>query len=230
MGIEVDASGPEAACHLDYKHCLRDLIYVCRELIGVPSVLVVTPVRINASQHPGIGSCLKVMLEGVAGKGGMVDLHVEREVLVKAVVPEKTYHSCGIVVILVLGGLHGLGLNVKLALESLLTCIITSKGEHHCQVLKLTLHVSVMKCEVALTSAPEYVPLTAKSNCCVYCILQLHTHIRKHVEIRIGGGSVHVTGVAENICRTPQKLHPRLFLPCLDHRHPLLEALLDLKY
>ncbi len=101
------------------------------------------------------------MTEAVARQSGVVRLDVELEVLVEAVVAEEAYDRGRVVVILVLGGLHRLGLDQESPLESVLPPVILRLLQEHRHVVELPFHVGVPQTRVPLPAAPENVVPTA---------------------------------------------------------------------
>src|SRR5690554_4415996 len=98
FGIEVGSSALHAATLKNHQHSLCQFINVDRELIGVPSVLIITPVGINGTQHTGIHRTLQIVLESVSCQGSMVHLNVQLEILVEVVGTKESNHSLSIYV------------------------------------------------------------------------------------------------------------------------------------
>ncbi len=146
------------------------------------------------------------MLECVAGKGRVINLDVDLEVLVKTVSLEETDNGLGVNVILVLGRLHGLGLDKERAGEALGAGVVTGGSQHTCKVVLLTLHLGVQQAHVALAAAPENVVAAAKLDRGVDGGLDLNASTRHDVEVGVRSGAVHVALVAENVGCAPKKL------------------------
>ena len=146
------------------------------------------------------------MLEGVAGQRGVVHLNVHLEVLLQSVGAQEANHGLRINVVLVLGGLHGLGLNEESSLEALGACIVAGCGKHLGQVVFLPLHLGVEQAVVTLTAAPEHVVGTAQLDGGVNGVLDLDGGAGHNVELRVGGGAVHVALVAKHVGGSPQVL------------------------
>ena len=81
----------------------------------------------------------------MAGEGCVIDFDVHLEVLVQSVCAEEADDGFGIDVVLMLGGLHGLGLNEEGSLESLAAGIVAGGFQHVCKMVFLPLHLSVEK-------------------------------------------------------------------------------------
>ena len=154
----------------------------------------------------------ELVLEGVAGEGGVVHFDIDLEVLVKTVGAEETDHGLGVDVVLVLGGLHRLGLDEEGALEALGAGVVASRGEHLGEVVLLTLHLGVEEGVVAFTAAPEHITGTAELDGGVDGVLDLESGAGDDVELRVRGGAVHVALVAEHIGSAPEELDAGSFL------------------
>ena len=139
----------------------------------------------------------------------MVNLDIDLEVLVKTIGTQEADNGLGILVILVLGGLHRLGLNQEGALKALGTGIVTRCREHLGQVVLLALHLGIKQALVALTATPEDVTGTAQLDGGINGVLDLDGGTCHNIEIGIGGGTVHVTLVAKHVGSAPQQLDTR---------------------
>ena len=93
----------------DDHHRLGEFVQVNGELVGIPPVLVITPVGINRTQHAHVGGALQFVFERVPGQGRVVHLDVNFEVLVQPVGPEEAGNRLHVEVVLVLVGSIGLG-------------------------------------------------------------------------------------------------------------------------
>ena len=72
-----------------------------------------TPDSVHGAEEAQGGGGFQFVVEVVAGQLGVVGLDVHAEVLVQAVVAQEAGNGLHIKVVLVLGGLHGLGLDVE---------------------------------------------------------------------------------------------------------------------
>ena len=95
-------------------------------------------------------------------------------------------------------------------------------------MLLLALHIGVEEAHIALTSTPEHVAVTAELDGGVDGVLDLQHCACSHVEIRVGGCTVHIALVAEYIGCTPEKLDAGLGLLLLCVSNDLLEVCLVL--
>ena len=143
LRVEVDAAAAESAGLEDDEHRLHQFVQMHRELVGIPSVLGITPVRIHTAEHAGICGHLQLMLECVTRQRRMVDLHIDLEIFIQSVLPEKTDHRCAVKIILVLRRLTGLGLDEENTLETLLPGVVLCHMQELCEVFLFALHVCV---------------------------------------------------------------------------------------
>ena len=139
---------------------------------------------------------------------------------------EESCNGLGVDVILVLGGLHRLGLDEEGALEALLAGVVARHSQHGGHVFLLTLHVGVEQRHVAFAAAPEDVGGAAQLDGGVDGVLDLHDGAGHNVEVGVGGGAVHVALVAEHVGGAPQQLDARLGLLLLEIGHDFLQVLL----
>ena len=212
LGVEVGAAVLEAAVADDLHHREGEVVRIHRELVGIPAVLGVAAVGVDGAEEAVVHGHGELMLEGVAGEGGVVHLDVHLEVLVQAVGAEEADHGLRVHVVLVLGGLHRLGLDEEGALEALGAGVVAGRGEHLGEVVLLALHLGVQEGVVAFTAAPEHVSGAAELDGGVERILDLQGRAGDDVELRVGGGAVHVALVAEHVGRAPQVLDAGLLL------------------
>lgn len=76
LGVEVRATVAETTVADNLHHGLSEFEVVDGELIGVPSVLGVATVGVDAAQHAVVDGNSQFMLKGMAGKCSVVDLDV----------------------------------------------------------------------------------------------------------------------------------------------------------
>ena len=199
LGIEVRTTRTQTAVTNNLHPGLREFEIINRELVGVPSVLCITAVGVNRTEHARIYGASQFMLEGMTCQRSVVHLNIDLEVLIQSVGFEETDNGLGIHIILVFARLHWLGLNEESTLESLRTSIVSRHTEHSSHVLFLTLLVSVEKRHIALATAPEHIVLCAEFDTCVNSVLNLHDSTSHYIKIRVGARTVHVTGMPKDI-------------------------------
>src|SRR3989344_1597455 len=101
FGIKIYSSCFETTRFKDYQHCFCYFVYVIGKLVCIPTVLVVAPVGIDASQKSGISTNLQLMSEAVTGQNCMVDFNIEFEIFYKVILTQKPDDSSRVKVILV---------------------------------------------------------------------------------------------------------------------------------
>ena len=168
---------------------------VDRELIGIPSVLIVSAVGINGAQHAVVDRHCQFMLEGMSGQRSMVDFDVHLEILVQTVCLQKADNRFGIHVILVLGGFHRLGFNEEGTGKSFAAGIVACQGQHLCQMFLFALLVRVEKGHISFAATPENIIHTAQLDCGIDGILDLDSSTGHDIKVRIRCRSVHITGM-----------------------------------
>lgn len=225
LGVEVRAAALQAPAAQDHQHGLNQFVEVDRELIRIPTILVVASVGVDRAEHPGVDGALQFVFERMAGQRGVVHLDVDLEVLVQPVSAQEADYRLCIDVILVLHRLHGFRLDKERSLETLRTGVVARHAQHRGHVLLLALHVGVQQRHVALAAAPEDVAVAAQLDRRVDGVLDLQHRACRSVEIGIRRGAVHVAGVPEDVGRTPQQLDARLGLLLLGVGDNLLQIL-----
>ena len=204
LGVEVRATVAKPTVAYNLHHGLREVKVVYRELVGVPSVLVVAPVGVYRPQHAVVDGHSQFVLKGVTSQRSVVNLDVHLEVLVKPVGAQEPDNRLGVNVILVLCGLHGFRLDEEGAGESLAAGIVACGSQHGCQVVFLALHLGVEQAHVALAASPEHIVGAAQLYRCVDGVLYLHCCTGHNVKVGVGGSTVHIALVAEHIGRSPE--------------------------
>src|SRR5690606_11183398 len=124
LRIKIDTTSLKAPRLQDDEHGLGQLIYIHRELIGVPSVLVIAPIGIYASKEVVVRGHLEFVLKGMLGEGGMVHLDVEFEIIQEVIFGQETKYGRCIKIILVFGRFHRLGFYEKSTFEALFSGIV----------------------------------------------------------------------------------------------------------
>src|SRR5699024_11629587 len=71
FSIKVDTARFKASVLQHNQHRLGNFKNIRGKLVGIPSVLIIAPVGIDAAQHIGIGGYLKFMFKGVLGQDGI---------------------------------------------------------------------------------------------------------------------------------------------------------------
>src|SRR5205814_3830428 len=88
LRVEVEAAGRESARGEYFVERERELVDRVRELVGVPTVLVVAAVDVDAAESAERDSARHLVMEAVAGEGRVVRLEIEA-VLIRETVTLK---------------------------------------------------------------------------------------------------------------------------------------------
>ena len=212
LGVEVHAAGGQPAILEDRIHDLRGEIDVGRELVGVPAHQRVAGVGIDRAQETLHAGILQLMLHLVAGERGVVGLDVHLHMLFQAIGPQEIDAGGAVEVVLMLGGLAGLGLEVKLAGEADLLRVVDGHVHEPGQVVDLPLHVGVPEALVALAATPERIARTAERVGDLHRFLHLCGGIGEDLGVAAGGGAMHVPRIREEVGRAPEELDAGLLL------------------
>ena len=139
----------------DDEHALRGEIDVGRELVGVPAEQQVARVGVDRAERSGGGGDFQLVLHRVAGERGVVGLEVELEVLEEVVLAQEVQAGRGVGIVLVLGRFLRLGLDVELAGEADLLCVVDGHVQELREVVELALHVGVPQSRDSLRGRPR---------------------------------------------------------------------------
>src|SRR5690606_8160547 len=134
------------------------------KLVGIPPVLIVSAVRVDRSEHSGVGRHLQLMLERMPRQRGVVHFQIELKIRQKIILLQKADDRRGIVVVLVLRWLTRFGLNKECTPSAPLAGIVCGHMEDAGKVLLLTLHICLQKGHMSFASAPKNIVLSAESN------------------------------------------------------------------
>ena len=142
----------------------------------------------------------------------MVDFDIKFEIFVQPKMTQEADDCFGIVVVLVLGRLHGFGLNEKRAFKPIFSSIISSHGQELAKVFFFTLHVCVEQGHIAFSTSPEYVIFSTQLDGGIYCIFHLRSRKSYRAKVRVGGSTIHVAWIAKHVGSTPEELHTTCLL------------------
>ena len=157
LGIEVRTSGSQAACFEDNQPSLCQFVDVNRELIRIPTILIITTVGIDTAQHTGIGGSLKFMLKCMPGQCGMVHFDINGKILVETIMAQEADNRFRIHVILVFSRFHRFRLYQESSFEPVLAGIVTCHRQHHGKMFLFAFHIGVQQAHIAFTSPPEHI-------------------------------------------------------------------------
>ena len=223
LGVEVEAAGREAAGAEDLVQGKGELVDRVRELVGVPAVLVVAAVRVDAAEDPAGDRHGDLVVEAVAGEGRVVDLDVH-PVLAREVVPkQERVDGRRVVVVLVLGGLHRLRLQKQGPAEADLLLVLGDQGQEAGELLLLTREVGVEQRLVALAATPQHVVLASEPMRRLEHVLHLCGGVGEDLGIGVGRRAGGVARVAEQVRGSPQQPGSRALHVALDGCHDRVE-------
>ena len=157
LGVEVEAAGREPAAPQDLVERQGQVLDRVRELVGVPAVLRVAAVRVDAAEHPVRDGVRDLVVERVAGERRVVRLDVEPVLVLEPVADEEAVDRRRVVVVLVLGRLHRLRLDQERALEPDPVLVLGDEVQEAGELVALALEVGVEQRVVALAAAPQHV-------------------------------------------------------------------------
>ena len=145
LRIEVCTTIAQTTTTDNLHHSLNQFIVVDRELVSIPSVLVVTTVGIDRTQHVVVYSYCQFVFKCVTSQSSVVYFDIYFEVFVQTVCFQEADNSFSIYVVLVLAWFHRFRFNQESTLETFATCIVTSQFQHLSQVFFFTFLVSVQQ-------------------------------------------------------------------------------------
>ena len=142
-------------------------------MVGVPTVLWVASVGVDAAEDAvgnGVGN---LVLEAVPGQGCVVDLDVDLVLVDEAIPVEEAVDGGAVVVVLMLGRFLGLGLQQQRASEPDRVFVFGDQVQEASELIGLAFHVGVEQCLIALTTTPQHVVLPAQAVRCGQSISNL---------------------------------------------------------
>ena len=144
------------------------------------------------------------MLIAMTRQCRMIWLDVKLEMLVETVRFQEANHCLRVIVVLMLGGLFGFGLEQELTLEPDLLFVLDGHVQKGGHVVELLSNVRIQQRLVALASAPKHKTLAAKSMRHIEHLLDLSARMSKAMHVGTRRGAVHVARVTKKIRRAPQ--------------------------
>jgi hypothetical protein len=154
LGVEVEATGREPARPDDLVQRQGQLVDGVRELVRVPAVLVIAPVRIDAAEDAVGRRVRDLVVEGVAGEGRVVGLDVDPVLVLQSVADEEPVDRGAVVVVLVLRRLLRLRLQQERPLEPDLVLVLRHEVQEAGQLTLLAREIGVEQRLVAFATAP----------------------------------------------------------------------------
>ncbi len=145
------------------------------------------------------------MVEAVAGERRVVRLDVQLVLAVEAVADEEAVDGRGVVVVLVLRGLHRLRLDEERPLEPDLRLVLGDEVEEAGELLPLALQVGVEERVVALAPAPQDVVGPAEALRHLEHHPDLGRGVREDLGVRVRRGAGLVARVREEVRGPPEE-------------------------
>mmetsp|Transcript_2056 Transcript_2056/g.3699 ORF Transcript_2056/g.3699 Transcript_2056/m.3699 type:complete len:251 (+) Transcript_2056:582-1334(+) len=158
----------------------------------------------------------------------MIGLDVNLEVVLEAVSAQEAYDSLSVVIVLVLGGLSGLRLDEELRGAPDLVAVVAAHPKERGHVVHLPLDVGVEDALVALATSPVDDVLASELVVDLDDLLGLGAGVSEGGGVGVGGASVHVTRVREEVLRSPEELDAGLLLLLSEVVDDLVEHLVGL--
>ena len=119
------------------------LLRAVGELVRVPTQQRIAPIDVEAAEKVVRQGVLDLVLEAVAGQGGVIDFDVELDLPFEPELAQEGVDGRRVEVVLVLGGLHGLGLDQERAREADLVLVLHDELHEATELLDLAAHVGV---------------------------------------------------------------------------------------
>ena len=210
LGVEVEPTGREAAGRQDLEEHGDQLLDGVGELVGVPTVLRVAPVGVDAAEDAvgdGVGH---LVVERVARQCRVVGLDVDLVLVDQAVAVEEAVHRRAVVVVLVLGRLLGLRLEEQGPGEADPVLVLGHQVQEPGELVALPAEVGVEQGLVALASTPEDIVLPTQTVGCLEGVPDLGGRVDEDLRVGVGRGTGGVPGVGEQVGRPPQQADPGL--------------------
>ena len=205
LGVEVESARREAACAQDLVHGDRELVDRVRELVGVPAVLRVAAVHVDAAEDAAADRDRDLVLEAVAGQRGVVRLDVDPVLVREVVAHEEGIHRRGVVVVLMLRRLLRLRLEQQRPGEPDSMLVLRDEAQESRELRFLSGEIGVEERLVALAPTPQDVIRPPQPMRRLEHVLDLGGRIREHLGVGIGGRPRGVSRVAEEVGGAPEQ-------------------------
>ena len=186
-------------------HGDRKLVDRVRELVGVPAVLRVAAVHVDAAEDAAADCDRDLVLEAVAGQRGVVRLDVHPVLVGEVVAHEEGIHGGGVVVVLMLRRLLRLWLEQQGSGESDPMLVLRDEAQESRELRFLSGEIGVEERLVALAPTPQDVICPPQPMRRLEHVLDLGGRIREYLGVGIGGRPRSVSRVAEEIGGAPEQ-------------------------
>ena len=161
LGIEVQATGGEAAGFQDFVHHQRILFYAVRELVSVPAQLRVPTVGIDRAKQTQRDSGGDFVMERVTRQRGVVGFDIQFDLFFQTELLEESVYGRRIVIVLVLGRFLRLRLDKQSALETGFVFVFHDQLHEATNLLTFLTQIGIQQRFIAFTTAPQNVVFTA---------------------------------------------------------------------
>jgi hypothetical protein len=156
------------------------------------------------------------MFEGMAGQCGVIGLDIDLHLAHEVVSLQETIDGRHVMVVLVLGRFHRLGLDQDRALEADPVLVFDHEGQEPGGLIQLAPQVGIEQRVVTFPAAPEHIIGAAEPMGRLQNVAHLGGGVQEDLGIGIGGGPGHVAGMAEQVGGPPEQLDARALHMGLD--------------
>ena len=205
LGVEVEAAGGDAAVLEDLVERQREVLDRVRELVGVPAVLRIAAVGVDAAEDAVRDREGDLVMEAVTGERRVVRLDVDGVLTLEPVRDQEAVDRRDVVVVLVLGGLHRLGFDEELAPEPDPVLVLGDEMQELGELGALPSKVRVEEGVVPLPATPQDVVLAAEALGDLQHVLDLRGGEGEDLGIGIGGRARLVARVGEQVGGPPEQ-------------------------
>src|SRR5207245_259780 len=203
--VEVEAAGRESARGKYFVDRQRQFIDRVRELVGVPTVLIIAAVDVDAAETAERDRARHLVMEAVAGEGRVVCLEIEAVLIRESVTLKEAHDRRGVVVVLVLGRFLWLRLDEERSLETDAVLVLRDHRKEARELRLLAPEVGVEERLVTLAPAPENVVRSLEAIRHLEHRLHLRGGVGEHRGIGVRSGARRVAGVAKEVRGAPEE-------------------------
>ena len=205
LRVEVEAASREAARPEDLVEREGELIDRVRELIRVPTVLVIAAIDVDAAEETERDRVGHLVVEAVARQSGVVDLEVQAVFVGEPVSLQEPDDGRNVVVVLMLGRLLWLRLDEQRSGESDPLLVLRDQREKPRELRFLPGEVGVEEGFVAFAPTPEHVVRSLETMRDLEHRFHLSGRVREDLRIRIRRRAGRITRMREEVRGPPQK-------------------------
>ncbi|RMS49307.1 hypothetical protein ALP64_203743 [Pseudomonas syringae pv. actinidiae] len=216
LGVEIVAAVGETTGFEDFIGGEGHFLDAVGELVGVPAVLRVATIGVDAAEDPQRDRRGDFVMKAVPGQRGMVGFDVDLDLFFQAVLLQKTEHRGAVVIVLMLGGLLWLGFDQQVAFEADLVFVLNHHAHETTELFAFVLEVGIEQGFVTFTTAPQHVIGAFEALGRVHRAEHLGGSVGKYFRVRVAGSTCGKARVAETVGRAPQQLDAALLLMPLE--------------